>query len=75
LSGESFCHEWEELGDRGLLCKLVVGGVQESFDGFGSEGAGELIGEPGGCGAERECGVDAEGAPGGCGYDALSAGV
>jgi hypothetical protein len=54
LSGESLCHQWEELGDRRMLCELVVGGAQEAFDGFGSEGAGELIGEPRGGAAKRE---------------------
>jgi hypothetical protein len=47
LSVESLGHQWEELADRRLLCEPVGGGVKESFDGFGSEGAGELIGEPG----------------------------
>jgi hypothetical protein len=54
LPGESLGHEWEKLRDRRLLCELVVGGVKESFDGFGSEGAGELTRKPGCGGAERE---------------------
>jgi hypothetical protein len=75
VSGESFCHEWEDLGDRRTRCGLVVGGVKESFDGFGPEGTGEPLVEPGGGGAEGECGVDAEGAPGGCSHDAVSGGA
>ena len=39
---------------RRLPCELVVGGMKESFDGFGSEGADEFLGEPGSGGAEHE---------------------
>jgi hypothetical protein len=54
LSGESLGHQREELGDGRMQGELVVGGVKESFDGFGSECADEFLGEPGSGGAERE---------------------
>ena len=75
MSGKSLGHQREELGDGRVQGELVVGGVKESFDGFGSECAGELLGEPGSGGAKRECSVDSEAAPGGCGNNAVPAGA
>jgi hypothetical protein len=54
LSGKSLGHQREELGDGRMQGELVVGGMKESFDGFGSECADEFLGEPGRSGAERE---------------------
>jgi len=75
LSGESLGHEWEELGDRRMQCEVVVGRDQESFDGFSSECAGELVGEPSGRCAERDCGIDAAGTPRRGGHNSLFAGA
>jgi hypothetical protein len=37
LSGKSLGHQRAELGDSRMQGELVVGGVKESFDGFGFE--------------------------------------
>ena len=57
------------------LGELVVGGVEEPFDRLGAVDAAELVGEPGGGGAQSDLGVDAVGGPGGCGHDAFLVGV
>ena len=48
LPGEAFGEEGQEVGDGGMAGELVVGGVQEPFDGFGVERAVEVASEPGG---------------------------
>ena len=54
LSREAFGEEGQEVGDGGMAGELVVGGVQEPFDGFGVERAVEVAFEPGGGSLERD---------------------
>ena len=60
LTGEAFGQQRQEVGDGGAAGELVVGGVQEPFDGFDPEGAAELDSQPGRGGAQGELLVDGE---------------
>ena len=60
LAGKAFGQQWEEVRDRGAGGELVVGGVQEPFDGFHSEHIGELVLQPGCGGLERQLLIDGQ---------------
>ena len=54
LAGEPFGQQRQEVGDGGAAGELVVGGVQEPFDGLGAEDAVELVAQPGRGGLQGE---------------------
>jgi hypothetical protein len=60
LAGEAFGQQRQEVGDGGAAGGLVVGGVQEPFDGLYPEGAVELVLQPGGGGSQGQLLVDGE---------------
>ena len=54
----------EEVGNGGSACELVVGGVQEPFDGLHTEVLAELGVQPGRGGPQRVQATTAQGASG-----------
>ena len=60
LPGEAFGQQRQEVGHGAAGGELVVAGVQEPFDGLGAEDAVELVGQPGGGGAQGQLLVDGQ---------------
>ena len=52
LPCKAFCQQWQEVGNSCSPRELVVGRVQESFDGFDPEHVAELRLQAGGGGLE-----------------------
>ncbi len=60
LAGEAFGQQRQEVHHGCASGELVVGGVQESFDGLDTEGAFELTLQPSGGGLQRDLLVDGQ---------------
>ena len=60
LAGPAFGQQRQEVGNGGPAGELVVGGVQEPFDGLDAEVLAELVVQSRRCGAQRELLVDGQ---------------